>query len=683
MILQKLTMKNFRQFKGVQQILFAAESGENGKNVTVIYGENGRGKTGIFRAIIFCLYGERRLSQDEEVTQKELYMVNSAEIQELSHENQPVECFVELEFRHNEDQYTVKRNLIGMLDNDERVEQLGKVVLSHIKTDGNTQNINDPEEIRKIINNILDKNVKEYFLFDGEKIQRLTLANIEQRREIAKGIRNLLNIDSLEKAIKAINRLKKNLNIEISKKATGEYGKTLKQINDFDEKRTELARRLQQLEEEDVAADIQRKQIDKKFEAYKDIQHLVKDRNNSENRMHQEEEKAQTFLSEMKTKTGKASLLLISDAIDNVYSSLNQKKQDGDIPSEIRKDLIERIIDSQVCICKRDILPGTEPFNQIILWKNKSSEHELESAALDMWRYLGSMLSHRDDVYGSIEALLQKYGICKNDIERLRSKVDELNNQIGSPERKDAADLEQIRERILKKQVGIEAERVRTQDDLETVKLEYERLLEFRRELEKKEDIKNELSQRSNLAEETSRILQDIYNEFTDEIKYKIADEANKFFDQLLDIEGRKTLKRILVNEDYSLQILDRWDKPFLANISAGQRQIMSISFITALAKAASGDKTLEMPLFMDTPFGRLSSEHRKNLVEKIPTFCSQWILLATDTEFRKQEAALLMQSNRWGKFYLLHSKEPGVTIIQERNITDAQSILSDVVEEI
>ena len=145
MILQKLTMKNFRQFKGVQQICFAAESGEKGKNVTVVFGENGRGKTGIFRAIIFCLYGERRLSQDEEVTQKELYLVNSAEIQELSHDNKPVECFVELEFRHNEDRYTVKRNLMGMLDNNERVEQLGKVVLSHIKSDGNTQNINDPE----------------------------------------------------------------------------------------------------------------------------------------------------------------------------------------------------------------------------------------------------------------------------------------------------------------------------------------------------------------------------------------------------------------------------------------------------------------------------------------------------------------------------------------------------------
>ena len=37
MILQKLIMKNFRQFRGTQQIEFASENGENGKNVTVIF----------------------------------------------------------------------------------------------------------------------------------------------------------------------------------------------------------------------------------------------------------------------------------------------------------------------------------------------------------------------------------------------------------------------------------------------------------------------------------------------------------------------------------------------------------------------------------------------------------------------------------------------------------------------
>ena len=110
MILQKLTMKNFRQFRGVQQIEFASETGADSKNVTVIFGENGRGKTSIFRAIMFCLYGEKRLSQDEEVEQKELHLVNLAELQEA--DGKPVKTYVELEFQHKEEQYKITRSLL-------------------------------------------------------------------------------------------------------------------------------------------------------------------------------------------------------------------------------------------------------------------------------------------------------------------------------------------------------------------------------------------------------------------------------------------------------------------------------------------------------------------------------------------------------------------------------------------
>jgi len=62
MKLHKIELDNFRQFKGENTIKFA-DSSE--KNVTVIYGENGRGKTGLFRSLIFCLYGDRTLPQDE------------------------------------------------------------------------------------------------------------------------------------------------------------------------------------------------------------------------------------------------------------------------------------------------------------------------------------------------------------------------------------------------------------------------------------------------------------------------------------------------------------------------------------------------------------------------------------------------------------------------------------------
>ena len=60
MKIHSIELENFRQYQDKQLIEFST----NEKNVTVILGENGRGKTGIFRALIFCLYGDVTLSQD-------------------------------------------------------------------------------------------------------------------------------------------------------------------------------------------------------------------------------------------------------------------------------------------------------------------------------------------------------------------------------------------------------------------------------------------------------------------------------------------------------------------------------------------------------------------------------------------------------------------------------------------
>ena len=180
------------------------------------------------------------------------------------------------------------------------------------------------------------------------------------------------------------------------------------------------------------------------------------------------------------------------------------------------------------------------------------------------------------------------------------------------------------------------------------------------------------------MARATRDALKSVHVEFTREIKGIVGKKATELFHELLDQEGRENLRSVVVNDDYSLQVLDRWDQHFLANISAGQRQIMSIAFITALAQAASRNNLLEMPLFMDTPFGRLSSEHRKNLIKTIPSLASQWVLLATDTEFRKQEAKLLKSGKRWGKFFMLRSKADGNTVIEERDVATAQTFLTD-----
>ncbi len=675
MILQKLKMKNFRQFNGNQEIIFAACDDDGKENITVIFGENGRGKTGIYRAIMFCLYGEHHLSQDSHVDGKELHLVNNVELRK-SGGRTPVESFVELDFSHKASEYQLKRSLLGMLDEDEVIEERGGVHLIQRTPDGNTKTVEDFAEISRIIDSILHQSVREYFLFDGEKIEKLTRAGSEQRKEISKGLRNLLNIDTLEKAKKATGLLQKKLYAQLEKKSTGDYAKILHRIKKVSDRCSQIDENLKYLDSEIETAIEEKRKIDNEFEKIKEILDLLKERKTLENKEKELEKQLNGSLSEIRTRSGKLSLVLMSKPIKNVFHYVNQRKQKGEIPSEIRKDLIERILSEGKCICGREIGHKSEAFEHILKWKNRSNEVVIEDFMLELWRLLSSVSNHFEDIISNAETKLHQYALTKNDIEAVRIRIKELNDKIGSSVRSDAAKLEKVRQTIGEKITDLEAERKKSLAEQEFLEEECQTLQIQRKEKEREEGVRNELSIKADLASETHTALSDVYNEFTDEIKKVIGKSATEYFKILIDKQGREALRQIVVDDDYSIQIFDRWGKPFLANISAGQRQIMSISFIAALAKAAA--EHFEMPFFMDSPFGRLSNEHRKNLINHIPDFANQWILLATDTEFRRFEARLLKQTNLWGRFYVLKGDKEGLTRIESHNTDDAFTYLKD-----
>ena len=248
MILRKMSLTNFRQFKDTQEIVFA-EGKANKPCITVLYGENGRGKTGIFRALMFGLYGDSTLSQDTQTKKGELNLVNRHLIEESV--GKVIKAAVYIEFTHNGASYNIRREISGMKEKKGTIiERLGEALLQKQGNDGNTNTISEPKDILQEVNSILDKGVREYFLFDGEKIERLTRASSEQKKEVSAGIRNLLNIDDLEKSIRASEKLCRDLDKEVKKKSTGELQQVINEINEKEDLTSKLVSRNDTIEDE-------------------------------------------------------------------------------------------------------------------------------------------------------------------------------------------------------------------------------------------------------------------------------------------------------------------------------------------------------------------------------------------------------------------------------------------------
>jgi len=668
-IIQSIQLENFRQFRGKQQIEF--DSHKN-KNVIVIFGENGRGKTGIFRALMFCLYGEKKLSQDASVQESELYLVNTQELQEKSSQGIPVESCVTLDFLHEKQKYKLRRSLLGILEDGKVIQQSNGVKLTLWDDEGNSSTEKDPKIVSQYIENILDSALREYFLFDGEKIERLTRASTEQRREISNAIRKLLNIDTLEKVMGATERLKKYLNRELEKRATGERAEVMK-LQRLNEEEIEGKKNgVESLRGELEFARLEKVDVDKKLEQIREIQDLLDKRNNLEERRSNIEEEKNDILRGMKERTGQTALLLLQSTANNVFNSIDRRKQAHEIPSDIRRDLIDRLLNEMQCICGRHIKQGSEAYARIIEWRNRIPDNATEDLTLNLWRDLSSARDRFESIEENAVQSLTKFGSLKNEQREVERELERLREKIGSSERADATKLDAHRLAIENKIGKIEYELTVTKQKLDALYDGKERLAARRKRIEDQEGIRDELTRRVELVEQSHDALLKIHNDFTAESRVSLGDDATRYFMDLLDDESRRNLKSICVEEDYSIQVHDRLDKPFLANISAGQRQIMSIAFIAALAKAACGGvELLEMPLFMDTPFGRLSHEHRKNLVQQVPHWCTQWILLATDTEFGEFEAKELAATGTWQSFYILHAEEDGSTNIHKTTVED------------
>ena len=374
-----MILDNFRQFKGRQEIIFAqGDNTAKSRCITVLYGENGRGKTGIYRALMFGLYGDSMLSQDEQTRSTELNLVNRHLLEERPEES--VKATVELEFSHNEYSYHICRELFGMKKRNGGItEQAGEALLRVQNPDGNTSSYHEPQDIRQQINSVLDYRVREYFLFDGEKIERLTRANLEQRKEVSAGIRNLLNIDDLEKSIRAASKLCRTLDQDIKKKSSGELQQVIQTINEKEDFLNSTQENIDSTVNELKRLQREKRDIDEKLKQYQEIRGFVEERKKIELQRDELNSKLDAMEVDCRKKTLQVSFGIIEPTLMAVFENIDDKREKGDIPPVLRSDLIQKLLETHTCICGRELKEGTHPFQKILEWmSNTTAQYRLK-----------------------------------------------------------------------------------------------------------------------------------------------------------------------------------------------------------------------------------------------------------------------------------------------------------------
>ncbi|MGN6398660.1 MAG: AAA family ATPase [Mucilaginibacter sp.] len=636
MKLDEVIINNFRQYLGEQTPLRLARSKE--KNVTVIYGANGAGKSNLFKAINWCIYG-RSIFEDEGASKGSL--INKEAIHRAK-VGERVTTNVKVSFVHEGERFILSRTVSCIkISDQEETEEPEEFLLMRTTATGETDTEPNPTGI---INSILPENVRTYFLFDGEKIENFSKPGSAE--DIRNAIYNILKLEILTRSKQHLDLLNADYRKELKAVASEHLQKLLDRLDTLKTEKELKEGTIKNATKQIEAARKQIKDIDKTLDSLKESHTLQKERERLENLKKDKgailSEQVAIIQSIAGGPVNNISKMIVATGID----LLDTKRIKGEIPSKIKEQFLADLLESHNCICGRDFEEGSEPYHHLVSLQASSLSTALEEEVLTLINDLKVIQSEESFKSAQLGTAMQRRSILRGEIDDLEAEIGEIGQKLKSDDLLDVRKLEEQRENYQTDISNYMIDRRQSEIQLETITEEISKIETDIKRAEKNKDIEVRLSNCMAIAQKTAHIIDEVYKQYGDKMRIEIEQLTKTIFDRLIWKEGQ--FKDIALDENYNLLIYDRWGRPASPELSAGERQVLSLSFIAAMARASGG----EAPLVMDTPFGRLSRNHRERITQNIPALADQLVLFVTDEEMTDELKRIL--SPRTGRTYHL-----------------------------
>jgi len=675
MRLVRLEIQDFGVFKGRNRFNLTPSEGP----IILFGGKNGSGKTTIFEAIRLCLYGKRALG--DRVTNNEY----SNHMIDLIHKDknisQPIKSAkVSIDFEYAS---------IGEIENyhimrtwENKNGSIGETLL--IQKNGSVLSEAAQERWQDFIEDIIPLGISRLFFFDGEKVQSLISDNFSEQT-LGEEIKRLLSLHLIERLQADLDvyqyRQRKENALPVLSKALLDIEDTLKEFEE-DFNKTLHDRGSTQNKINHVKGQIENTERKLSLESSGfafDRENLKIEKTKIETEIAEVENNLRELASELLPFT------LVPELSINIRKQLlaEAKKQEwrayknllSDKLIAFRKKLKGAIFwkTNKIILKKRDMnsiisLIDTELENLLIepeeieLIRNIHKVSESERVELLSW--IDQSLSDiplRIKLSGERleklyllqqETSMRLWKIPKDDvINPLMQNLSTLNKELGK--------LNELAKNLDNKLAAVEHKRSEAERNL---RITYDKLIS----VEKKD---NKLL----LSEKVVKVVKN----FSKELKQqKIKELESMVVARFNELSRKDDLISEITIDPESFQIhLARKNGSLGKNrLSAGEKQIFAIALLWALRQISNKP----FPVVIDTPLGRLDSDHRDNLINNyFPHVSHQVILFSTDTEVDKQYF-LELNSNISHAYHLIFNQSSGQTEVEQgyfwRNSTKNQA---------
>lgn len=651
MIINKIKIENFKQYYGEQEIILSTDI--LNKNVTIINGKNGAGKTNFFTAVNWCLYGEDEVDIGGEI-------INKNKLKEAPN-GSIVSTRVIIDFNHENKHYLISRTYSVWKLNGDVIHSQGPSEFEMYEIDKQTGSQRQVGNPLNTINVIMPSNVRTYFLFDGERIDEF--AKVENENEVWEAVRNVLKLKVLERAQRHLEAIEYEYSTDLKKFSTGKLSDLLAKDEHLKNEKEKVIADINVTKEEIKSCDKLIQEIEKRQSEIEEIRILTNERDKVRIERRAKEESLTETKKQLKNNITQSYFIFASNALEKAEKMLEHRVDEQNLDISTLKQLYKNIIKSQKCICGREVQYGSKEHKYIM---DQIPSHGNEEKGFKVLNTIYNQIKiGRQTAIETLEDIRNNYlkkREIETDIEILEQKEDEINSKLSDSDLEDVSKLQKNRDSYIIKKTQL----------IESLKGLEHRLDEINRELkdlneqiEKEQSTEKQVSdlmKRRALSQKCAKAIEELYNNFKLDMRTKIEEKASEIFQTL--IRKKHSFQGVALNDNFQLKLVDRFgSEDARSEISAGERQVLSLSFILGLAKISG----TQAPLIMDTPFGRLDSDHRRNIIKAIPSLTPQLVLFVTDEELDDYNREMLKDKVKY-EYILDYDDTTGNTFIRKVN---------------
>lgn len=667
MILERLILENFRQFKGRQEIVF---SDLNERNVTIIHAENGFGKTTVLKALLWALYGRDGLmgaDGKEEDFEKPDEIINEGEVHRGG-DPVLIAATVQLTFKHDESRYILTRKLTLA---QQKLNPKQTDLSLEMMRDGQTFVLDRPQQ--RILA-IVPEGISGFLFFNGERINYLAMER--NSAQVTEAIHQMLGLRLLRTTIDDL----KHQNVRGKLRA--------EQRETTSEEKRELIERLTQREADLKELEEQRRQTQANLAAIASELEIIDNKLVANREAHELQAKRVRLTGERDAlalrrddtvrRLGKlvaddGYTLFATDLIGRGRQVVSQLRSEGKIPARVLNSFLQELLDSSSCICTRHLVEGSPERAAVEALLTIAGDQDFNNAVGALDHAMGLI----EGVARQTEEQLKQLNIERleltRDIRNIDEEIEEIHQALGGKKDEEVQQLEDARKRLQLKREDEIANSSRLATLIESMRAEIESLQAQIRQIADKEEAAAKAQRRVDAAEDCANLLEQILEAETQELRPLLNQEIDTHFRKIMTKDYWAEL-----SENYTLRIRkhvssgedDANPTQIDVALSTGERTVTSLVFIAslvALAKRRSEIPTIlkdvsgsAYPVAIDSPFGSLSV-FREGVARHIPELAPQVLLLVSPEQYNGQVEKAMTDSGRVGKRYYLTYHGPAM----------------------